>query len=126
MERMRACARPRPACAVARGLQRYIRAADEAGDDGGNGAGMSIGAPSLPSDPHTAQVVALQSGIALLGLDKRLHRVPSGQTHFFRYCCCCCLRGIWPALASRVRLVSAKSEKSMQRSGACTPVGWAS
>jgi hypothetical protein len=46
--------------------------------------GMGMGAPSLPSDTHAAQVVAPQPDFALLGLDKRAHRVPSGQTHFFR------------------------------------------
>ena len=48
------------------------------------GMGMGTGAPSMPSDPHAAQVVAAQPGFALLGLDKRAHQVPLGQTHLFR------------------------------------------
>ena len=75
--------------------------------------GMGIGAPSFPSHPHAAQVVAPQPGFAFLGFDKRAHRVPSGQTHFLR---CGLLMVLLlllfaSALASRVRLVSAKREK---------------
>ena len=87
---------------------------DEAGLDGGSGArigiGMGMGAPSMPSDPYAAQVVAPQPGFALLGLDsectecRRGRPTPSAAAF-------CCLRGMWPALASRVRLVSAKREK---------------
>ena len=56
-------------------LWRYIRSADEAGDDGGNGASMGMGVPVIVLGPtHASQVVALQPDFTFLGADKRARR----------------------------------------------------
>ena len=126
MERMRSRARTRPACAE--GCERVeVGSADEAGDDVGNGAGMgiSVGAPLLPSDRHAAQVVAPQFGITLLGLDKRAHRVTSGQVHFFRCGPQLFARDVAGSCLPRAFGLG-KKRKGVQGSGACAPVDRAS
>ena len=91
------------------------------------GIGMGMSAPSTPSDPYAAQVVAPQPGFALLDLDKRVHRVPSGQTHFFG-CGLLLLLLAWGVAGSFLPRAFGLGEEgnSVQASGACAPVGRAS
>ena len=66
-------------------LWRYIRSADEAGDDGGSGAGASVGVSSYSSGAHMKPGWSNRSptSLSMASMSERTD-VPSGQTHFFR------------------------------------------
>ena len=128
MERMRAC--PQRACTVTGGLRAACRGTSaertrRATMEEQGGHEDEDGRPVIALNPYAAQVVAPRPALALLGLDKRAHRVPSGQTHFFRCGLLLVLLLLLfaSALASRVRLISAKREKACR--GAVLMRQWA-
>ena len=117
MEHMRTRGRPQPACAVTRRLRAACRGTrTRRATMGGTGRAWARAWAPRHCSQTFMQLRLSHRSPALRSLASTSERTECRRgrpTSSSAACCCyCCLREMWPALASRVRLVSAKSEKA--------------